>query len=91
MGVRSISAPTSTRGRRAVNPLTDAEAKQVIKLLQAGETPGPDEEFDTEKAARRVIGQWVRQIKELVDFPVGTRAWQQENDKYVAVLRVKDE
>ena len=88
MGVRSVQPPARQRGRRTPPPLDEKETKEAVKILsvEVGAACGPDETFDTEKQARKVIGQWYRHLKDQCEFPVGTRAWTEDDGKWSVVL-----
>lgn len=89
MGVRNVTAPPTTRGGRA--PFTEKEGKEIIEMLKKGQTPGPDEAYETQKECRKVLGRWVRYLKEKApDLNVGTRAWENEDGHYEGLVRVKE-
>lgn len=92
MGIRSLTPPTSRRGRQAKNLLTDKEREQVIKLLSEGKSAGPEQSFETEKVARREIGRWYREIKAAApDLAFGSRCWVNENGEFDITLVPKGE
>lgn len=90
MGIRTLTPPPKAR-RQAEPVLTDAEIKAIVKALNDGQFPGPDEDFDSMKVARKVIARWVRELDGKVDFKVGTRVWEDpESGKFCAALRAID-
>lgn len=93
MAVRELTAPLSSRSRKPKHPFTDAEVKESVKMLEGGKTPGVGP-FEGEnglreaRSAAQSLGRHIAVIKP--DLNIGTRAWEDEDGKCFAILRVKD-
>jgi hypothetical protein len=93
MAIRELTAPASSRTRRAKYPFTPTEVKEAVKLLKAGKTPGvgPYEGETALKEARSASQSLVRHVKAVEpDMDVGTKAWEdaESGDAY-AILKLR--
>jgi hypothetical protein len=90
MGVKTLKqVPAAARSRRTTPPLNEKDLKAAVDALEAGQFPGPDQTFESMKAARRTISTWYKQVNETASFRVGTKVWEGDDGKWYAVLRTR--
>lgn len=97
MAIKAMTAPLTSRSRKAKYPYTEAEVKEAAKLLVDGKTPGvgPYENEDADSAlreARSAAQSLIRHVQakhpELDNL--GSRAWCDDNGDAFAIVRVRD-
>lgn len=93
MAVRELQAPATSRTRKPKYPFSEKEVEQAVKMLKDGKTPGvgPYEGEDAIRQARTAAQSLSRYVKNIEpDMVLGTKAWEDEDGKCFAVLRVKE-
>lgn len=94
MSIKAMSAPLTSRSRKAKYPYTEAEVKEAAKLLTEGKTPGvgPYEGENALREARSAAQSLIRHVQaqhpELDDL--GSRAWEDDNGDAFAIVRVRN-
>jgi hypothetical protein len=92
MAVRELTAPATSRTRKAKYPYTEAEVKEAVKMLKAGKTPGvgPYEGENAIREARSAAQALVRLVTATDgSLDVGTRAWEDDEGDAYAILRIR--
>lgn len=94
MAVRELTAPASSRSRRAKYPFDSKEVEQAVKMLKDGKTPGvgPYEGETALREARSAGQSLVRHIVTAqpdLDGKIGTKAWEDDEGAY-CILKIRN-